>query len=205
SSCRRTAPPLSRLPLSIKSLQWRLCLHLPAAKPARLKTTPPSRCALEDLHKSDATTPTQPISSSCEISDLEIVELEMKLLFSNDAPPLHVIAAAKVAGLPISFDGSLTPGSSPFLILPDGSKLAGTYVLLRYIGRAVCHLKLYGSGAYESGQIDQWLDYVPIFNQGSEFEAACDYVNDYLSTHTFLVGQDMSIADIALWSSLAVD
>lgn len=52
-------------------------------------------------------------------------------------------------------------------------------------------------------QIDEWLEYVPAFASGSEFEVACAYVDGYLLQRTFLVGSSLSIADIAIWSALA--
>uniref|UniRef100_A0A7C8YL89 Glutamate--tRNA ligase n=1 Tax=Opuntia streptacantha TaxID=393608 RepID=A0A7C8YL89_OPUST len=52
-------------------------------------------------------------------------------------------------------------------------------------------------------QIDEWMDYIPTFVQGSEFEMECSYMESYLSTNTFLVGHSLSIADVALWSALA--
>lgn len=52
-------------------------------------------------------------------------------------------------------------------------------------------------------QIDEWLEYAPIFASGSQFEEACGYVDGYLLQHTFLVGHSLSIADIAVWSGLA--
>ena len=52
-------------------------------------------------------------------------------------------------------------------------------------------------------QIDEWLEYLPIFDKGSEFEAGCSYLDSYLLTNTFLVGHEVSIADICLWSALA--
>jgi glutamyl-tRNA synthetase len=52
-------------------------------------------------------------------------------------------------------------------------------------------------------QIDEWLDYAPVFSIGSEFENACAYVNDYLLHHTFLVGFNFTIADITIWAALA--
>lgn len=116
------------------------------------------------------------------------------------------------------------------------SKLQGTYVLLRYIGRVA---NFYGQNAYEAGvviilnlmnirmsifplfwrdaqiviqilffsfvffQIDEWLDYTPVFSSGSEFENACTYVDKYLERRTFVVGHSLSIVDIAIWSALA--
>ncbi|GAB4847776.1 hypothetical protein Ancab_026839 [Ancistrocladus abbreviatus] len=129
--------------------------------------------------------------------------MEIKLLFAADNPPLAVIAAVKVADISLSTDSSLAPASVPHFSFSNGLKLHGTYVLLRYVGRIASSLNLYGEDAFESAKIDEWLDYAPIFSSGSEFEAGCSYVDNYLLKNTFLVGHNLSIADIALWSALS--
>uniref|UniRef100_A0A5B7BD11 glutamate--tRNA ligase n=1 Tax=Davidia involucrata TaxID=16924 RepID=A0A5B7BD11_DAVIN len=129
--------------------------------------------------------------------------MEVRLLFSADSPPLSVIVAAKIAGIPIGTDSTLTSGSPPTLIFSNGLKLHGTNVLLRYLGRAASIPNLYERDAFECGQIDEWLEYAPVLGSGSEFEGACNYVDGYLLKRTFLVGDSLSIADIAIWSGLA--
>ncbi|KAJ6397379.1 hypothetical protein OIU77_018403 [Salix suchowensis] len=119
-------------------------------------------------------------------------------------PPLSVIAAAKVASLTLPPPSTVTSASDsaclPTFLFSNGLKLQGTYVLLRYIGRVA---NLYGQDPFESSQIDQWLEYTPVLSVGSEFENACNYIDNYLQTRTFLVGYSLSIADIAIWSGLA--
>ncbi|GAB2292316.1 hypothetical protein Dimus_026564 [Dionaea muscipula] len=132
--------------------------------------------------------------------------MEIKLSFAADSPPLPVLAASAVAGIHLAVDPCLPSGSIPFFIISDGSerlKLNGTLVLLRYIARVAGIQNLYGKNPYESGKIDEWLDYTPIFSSGSEFETGCSNVDSYLLKSTFLVGHDLSIADVALWSALA--
>ncbi|KAF8407474.1 hypothetical protein HHK36_006608 [Tetracentron sinense] len=128
---------------------------------------------------------------------------EMKLLFSADNPPVSVIATAKIAGISVSLDSSLPSGSSPILHFSSGLKLHGTNVLLRYLGRIATIPNFCGKDALESSQIDEWLEYAPIFSSGSDFENACNYVDGYLLLRTFLVGHSFSVADIAIWSGLA--
>jgi glutamyl-tRNA synthetase len=52
-------------------------------------------------------------------------------------------------------------------------------------------------------QVDEWVAYAPAFGVGSEFEGACAYVNGYLGLRTFLVGNELSIADITVIAHLA--
>ncbi|CAK9170906.1 unnamed protein product [Ilex paraguariensis] len=128
--------------------------------------------------------------------------MELKLSFSSDSPLLSVIAAAKIAGISLSFNPTLSSGSPPTLLLAEGLE-QGINELLRYLGGNGTILNFYGIDAFESGQIDKWLECASVFASGSEFEGACAYVDEYLRQCTFLVGHNLSIADIAIWSSLA--
>ncbi|XP_024018792.1 glutamate--tRNA ligase, cytoplasmic [Morus notabilis] len=130
--------------------------------------------------------------------------MEIKSLsFPADSPPLSVITAAKIAALPFTADPSAAPESPPSFLFSNGLKLDGTYVLLRYIGGIASIPDFYGKNAYDAAQIDEWLEYAPIFSSGSAFENACKYVDDYLRGRTFLVAHCLTIADIATWSLLA--
>ncbi|KAL6520344.1 hypothetical protein OROMI_032524 [Orobanche minor] len=128
----------------------------------------------------------------------------MELLFPPDSPPLHVIIAAKIAGITLTINPNLPTGAQqPILVFESGQRLHGANVLLRFIGRISSMADLYGGDAYQKCQIDEWLDYAPIFVSGSEFEGACSFVDGYLLQNTFLVGDSLSIADIAAWAGLA--
>lgn len=50
--------------------------------------------------------------------------------------------------------------------------------------------------------MDEWIEYAPTFSVGAEFERAVAYANDYLELRTFLVGYDVSIADVVVWAAL---
>ncbi|KAL2254235.1 glutamate--tRNA ligase, cytoplasmic [Sesamum indicum] len=127
----------------------------------------------------------------------------MELNFAADSPPLHAIAAAKIAGVSLVTNPTLAAGSPPTLVLASGQRLHGALVVLRYIGRIGSLPDFYGGDAYQSSQIDEWLEYAPIFGSGSEFEGACGFVDEYLLQNTFLVGNSLSIADVAVWVGLA--
>ncbi|KAJ4961096.1 hypothetical protein NE237_021006 [Protea cynaroides] len=129
--------------------------------------------------------------------------MEKSLSFAADSPPLSVIAVAKIGGIFVKLDSNLPSGSTPFLQLTCGSKLHGTTVLLRYLGREAAIPNFYRQNALEAGQVDEWLEYASIFSHGSEFESGCAYVDEYLLLRTFLVGSSLSVADIAIWAGLA--
>ncbi|GER40098.1 glutamine--tRNA ligase [Striga asiatica] len=127
----------------------------------------------------------------------------MELTFPADSPPLHSIAASKIAGISLTATPSPESGSSPILVLATGQRLCGANVILRYIGRISTLPNFYGQDAYESSKIDEWIDYAPVFGSGSEFEFACGFVDEYLLQNTFLVGNTLSIADVSIWVALA--
>ncbi|KAH6818986.1 Glutamyl/glutaminyl-tRNA synthetase [Perilla frutescens var. frutescens] len=127
----------------------------------------------------------------------------MELHFAADSPPLPAIAAAKIAGISLVAKSTLPSASPPALSLETGQRLHGANVILRYIGRISSIPGFYGQDAYQTSQIDEWLDYALIFGSGSEFEGACGFVDGYLLLNTFLVGNNLSIADVAVWTGLA--
>ncbi|OAY42471.1 glutamate--tRNA ligase, cytoplasmic [Manihot esculenta] len=131
--------------------------------------------------------------------------MEIKQLsFAADSPPLSVLASSKVAAVVLPTPTITSDSSSPpTFIFSDGTKLQGTYVLLRYIGRVASLPNFYGQDAFQSSQIDEWLEYSSILSSGSEFENACTCIDSYLEKRTFLVGYCLSIADMAIWSGLA--
>ncbi|KAK9145118.1 hypothetical protein Sjap_005021 [Stephania japonica] len=128
---------------------------------------------------------------------------EIRLLFHAANPPLPVLVTAKILGIPIAPDPSLPSDHAPCFLFASGLKLHGTNVLLSYLGRVAKIPNFYGQNAFESGQIDEWLEYSKVFAIGSEFENACKYVDEYLSLRTFLVGHGLSLADFVIWSHLA--
>ncbi|KAL5716072.1 glutamate--tRNA ligase [Ranunculus cassubicifolius] len=129
---------------------------------------------------------------------------EITLSFSEHTPPLSVIAAAKIADIPLQIHSSHPPGSTPTFTFTSGLKLHHVNVLLRYLGRATTKPNFYErQNIWESAQIDEWLEYAHTLSVGSEFENACSFVDVHLSTRTFLVGHSLSVADISIWSGLA--
>uniref|UniRef100_A0A452ZRC9 glutamate--tRNA ligase n=1 Tax=Aegilops tauschii subsp. strangulata TaxID=200361 RepID=A0A452ZRC9_AEGTS len=125
--------------------------------------------------------------------------MEVKLAFPQDRPPLSIISAAKIAGVSVIIDPTLASGSVPTLHFSSGNFIHGVNTILRYIARAASVSSFYGQ---DDIQIDQWLEYAPLILSGSEFEAACSFLDGYLATRTFLVGYGLSIADIVVWSNL---
>ncbi|CAN1190672.1 Glutamate--tRNA ligase, cytoplasmic [Linum perenne] len=135
---------------------------------------------------------------------LEDPPMEIKeFSFPADSVPLAVIAAARVSGLKLPTESRKPSSSPPTFVFSNGLELHGTNVLLRYVARAASIPNLYGQNLFESGQIDEWLEYAPVLSLGSEFENACKFVDSYLAKRTYLVAHSLSIADMAVWSGLA--
>jgi elongation factor 1-gamma len=116
-------------------------------------------------------------------------------------------------------------GKCPAIVTPQGN-LFESNAILRYFARLNPEAKLYGSDAYTTSQVDQWLDFVSgeidsqmwntiymlfgmnqrndgLFNTAIKtLSDALVAVNAHLGNQTFLVGSSISIADIHLASSL---
>ncbi|XP_006644043.1 glutamate--tRNA ligase, cytoplasmic-like [Oryza brachyantha] len=129
--------------------------------------------------------------------------MEAKLAFPQDSPPLSILCAAKVAGVSLSIDPNVSSGSAPTLHLASGDFIHGVNTILRYIARVASASSFYGQDAIQAAYVDQWLDYAPVILSGSEFEAACSFLDGFLASRTFLVSYGLSIADIVVWSNLA--
>lgn len=51
-------------------------------------------------------------------------------------------------------------------------------------------------------QVDQWLDFSDAIVSGAGLEAVCGIVDQFLSLRTYLVGYQLSIADLQVWGQL---
>ena len=58
------------------------------------------------------------------------------------------------------------------------------------------------SSASRCAQVDQWLDYAAFLTAGPGLEAACAALDAYLALRSFLVGFNLTIADLACWGQL---
>jgi len=116
-------------------------------------------------------------------------------------------------------------GKVPVLATPQGA-ISESNAIARYIARYQRDSQLYGSSFFESGQVDQWVDfsshdlelpvtlwiypllgYVP-FNAALAAKAkgdvarALQVLEDHLSDKTYLVGHKITLADITVASTL---
>ncbi|GKE26622.1 hypothetical protein Tco_1442006, partial [Tanacetum coccineum] len=64
----------------------------------------------------------------------------------------------------------------------------------RYLGRIATTIPtLYKRDDIETSQIDEWLDYAPIFSSGSEYEGACKLADGYLLQHNVSMMADFTL------------
>ncbi|GKA72064.1 glutamate--tRNA ligase, cytoplasmic, partial [Tanacetum coccineum] len=131
--------------------------------------------------------------------------MDLKLLIASDGTaPLYVLAVAALTAVSLTVEPNLASASQPVLVLTNGTKLSAQMYFGMYLGRIATTIPtLYKRDVIEMSQINEWLDYTPIFSSGSEYEGACKLVDGYLLQHTLLVGRNLSVADIALWLYLA--
>jgi len=116
-------------------------------------------------------------------------------------------------------------GKVPAMDTPHGP-IFESGAIQRYVGRLRPEAGLYGNSFYQAGVIDQWLDFIttevdvargawiyPIlgyveFNQAVYEQAKKDMtrimtvLNTHFLSNTYLVGNQITLADIALTSSL---
>lgn len=116
-------------------------------------------------------------------------------------------------------------GKVPTLETPQGP-IFESNAIARYVARVRTDTDLYGSSFYESAQVDQWVDacanelepaltiilfklwnYMPVSDDQHK-EAVADVhkflrtLDEYLLTRTYVVGQKVTLADIALVAAL---
>lgn len=131
------------------------------------------------------------------------------LIQPKDSPALGVLAAcALLSGkvdLKTEVDAALKK-TDPIRLTFDscGDQLEGIAAVMRYVARSATGHALYGRSPLEACQIDSFLDFaekevVP----GVAFESVCASLDIYLSCRTYFVGQELTIADIALWGQLS--
>lgn len=51
-------------------------------------------------------------------------------------------------------------------------------------------------------QVDQWLDFSDALVSSAGLEAVCGVIDQYLSLRTYIVGYQLSIADLQVWGQL---
>merc|ERR1712226_1404282 len=94
----------------------------------------------------------------------------------------------------------ISDGGSTSLLVEDFS-IQGPVAVCRHLGR-LCGT-LYGKSVLEKAEIDHWLEFANTRLRGnSSFTEALNYLEGVLAPTTHLVGYDVTIADIIVWTIL---
>ena len=90
--------------------------------------------------------------------------------------------------------------------LPNGSGvLVGDFAMARYIGRSSASTTIMGSDASSQALMDAWVDYASslrTIDETQRVKAIAMTLEHALQEQTYLVGQELSFADICLFSVL---
>jgi glutamyl-tRNA synthetase len=125
--------------------------------------------------------------------------------YPKGAPPLGAMVASQLTASSVRFLESADVKSVQVVFDDTGEQLEGLASALRYVARVGSGGNgLYGKNALEACQIDSLVEFVESQCQpGPSFDAACASLNMYLSCRTYLVGRELSIADLGVWQQLA--
>ncbi|EFA81890.1 glutamate-tRNA ligase [Heterostelium album PN500] len=87
-------------------------------------------------------------------------------------------------------------------IVPSSDVLTGSYLCAKFIARSSTNQQLYGgSDALSASRVDEWLEKIAHLKT-EEVTAFANQVNDHFIFRTFLVGFNITIADIALFARI---
>ena len=89
----------------------------------------------------------------------------------------------------------------------QGGKLLATGALeaLETMEECCEGTSLMGRGAEERGEVLAWIERAKNFAPGGGFEAQCEGANEYLATRTYLVGHELTLADLAMWGEFSTN
>lgn len=118
----------------------------------------------------------------------------------NNQPTAVLLTAEHLKGL--KEDVRVSQADKTFIKVGDSS-IEGENAVNRYLARVFPKAGLYGSTHLETSQVDSWLDFSTLYLKNSQdINDAINELNKSLSLATFLVGQNFTIADFAIWASL---
>ena len=123
----------------------------------------------------------------------------MELKCAKASAPFGAVITAKLANVKISWNDKTTE-----IDIGDGVVLKTCSSIARYLARTNPGLNLYGGDNLElNTEIDHWLTFSlgPLSNHG-EFKNALNYFERVLAPLTFLVGDNITIADYVVFGTL---
>ncbi|KAM9317202.1 bifunctional glutamate/proline--tRNA ligase [Gastrophryne carolinensis] len=121
----------------------------------------------------------------------------------SSSPPLAVLWT--VDHLKGKVNIKVEDGKETVLQESEGVTFTDVNSIIRYLARLAPETGLYGSNLMEQTEISHWMEFSRTRLQDkSTFPAALQELNHCLSLRTYLVGDALTLADISVYSTLAV-
>ncbi|KAJ8604532.1 hypothetical protein CTAYLR_000966 [Chrysophaeum taylorii] len=125
--------------------------------------------------------------------------------YTEDQEPLAARAVAFLGGDAVAFECVEGTGSQPTLSTPTG-RLFGDAAIARFIARRAKPALLGGGGGggdpWTAALVDQWVDFALSYPAVGDASTLAEAVDGRLGASTFLVGSELTLADIAVWAAL---
>ena len=133
-----------------------------------------------------------------------------KIEYHVKSTPFGVLVCAEMGGLGEKLEKTsrtdINPKQPPKLtVLGEDLHFEGAATCLRWCARAgnkKAELFM-DEDPNKATQIDQWLDWSVVMKPGQGLPGLLQHLNAFLSTRTFLVGDGVTLADVAVWGTLA--
>ena len=132
------------------------------------------------------------------------------LEFHERSVPFGALVCAQLGGLGAEVEKvarkDINPKDPPQLVVKaNGARFEGAATCLRYFARAgSMKSKLFvDENPVDACQVDQWIDWSVVMKPGQGLPELLKKINEFLSTRDFLVGGGLTLADVAVWGTLA--
>lgn len=134
--------------------------------------------------------------------DAPVSQLSEAVYYAVDSQPLVARAATALVGDSIAF--CKVPGevkTQPYYEFPSG-KLFGDLAIARFILRRNLNTDMLGLDALESSFVDQWTDFALAYPAVGDTATFAGVLNERLAQGTYIVGNRLTLADLACWAVL---
>ncbi|XP_075719467.1 bifunctional glutamate/proline--tRNA ligase isoform X6 [Rhinoderma darwinii] len=122
---------------------------------------------------------------------------------SSPSPPLAVLWT--VQHLKGKVEINVEDGKETVLRVSEGVSFTDVNSIIRYLARLAPQAGLHGSNLMQQTEISHWIEFSQTrLLDKSTFSAALQELNHSLSLRTYLVGDALTLADISVFSTLAV-
>jgi hypothetical protein len=154
------------------------------------------------LTTTTAPTPTRKRSETQTMKDQGVVDVS----FRPFGAPLAYLVACEKAGVTCA-RGEQIKTAPATAEARQGGKLLATGALATLATLETCceGTSLLGRGEEAKEEVFAWIERAKNFAPGGGFEAQCEGVERYLATRTYLVGHELTLADLAMWGEFTTN